>query len=338
MKKYLCTLIFITCLPLLIGCGGKSAGNRESSDYCTIATLKGPSALGMIKMIDSIKYHDRLYTENGVKKGITIVILNEPLQVRKMMIDGTADFAILPMTTAAVLYNKGLDYKLAAVPIWGTFYLCGKDSTIKNWSNLRGRRIHLMAKGMTPDVLFRYLLKQNGLDPDKDVKLDYSFPTHTALTSAMAAGRVDIGVLTEPFVSMVLSKNKSLHALLDLNAEWKKACGTPIAETAFVGNGKFMKNHPELTGKILRIYSKSTDWVNNNPDSAAFLTAKYGILADSTVARVAIPRCNLKFVKASEVRKEVNDYLKIFYNMNPDITGGKIPDEKFYMSADKQLK
>src|SRR5574344_1374169 len=211
MKKYLFTLIFITCLPLLIGCGGKSAGNRESSDYCTTATLKGPSAIRMIKMIDSIKYHDRLYTENGVKKGITIVILSEPLQVRKMMIDGTADFAILPMTTAAVLYNKGLDYKLAAVPIWGTFYLCGKDSTIKNWSNLRGRRIHLMAKGMTPDVLFRYLLRQNGLNPDKDVKLDYSFPTNTALKRAMAAGRENNGLMTERVVRKEKTKNKSLH-------------------------------------------------------------------------------------------------------------------------------
>ena len=330
MKKYLYTLIFIACLPFLVGCSGKSFGNRESS-ACTIATLKGPSALGMIKMIDSIKGHDGLSSKNIVQNGIKIDILNEPLQVRKMMLDGTADFAILPMTTAAVLYNKGLDYKLIAIPIWGTFYLCGKDTAIKNWSNLKGRRIHLMAKGMTPDVLFKYLLKMNGLDPDKDVILDYSFPTHTALTSAMAAGRVDIGVLTEPFVSMVLSKNKSLHALMDLNAEWKKACGTPIAETAFVGSAKFMKKHPELTEKVLKMYSNSTNWVNNNPDSAAFLTAKYGILADSTVARTAIPRCNLKVVRASEVRKDVNDYLKVFYNMNRDITGGKIPDKNFFV-------
>ncbi len=330
MKKYLYTLIFIACLPFLVGCSGKSSGNMESS-ACTIATLKGPSALGMIKMIDSIKGHDGLSSKDIVQNGIKIDILNEPLQVRKMMLDGTADFAILPMTTAAVLYNKGLDYKLIAIPIWGTFYLCGKDTAIKNWSNLKGRRIHLMAKGMTPDVLFKYLLKMNGLDPDKDVILDYSFPTHTALTSAMAAGRVDIGVLTEPFVSMVLSKNKSLHALMDLNAEWKKACGTPIAETAFVGNAKFMKKHPELTEKVLKMYSNSTKWVNSNPDSAAFLTAKYGILADSTVARTAIPRCNLKVVRASEVRKNVNDYLKAFYNMNRDITGGKIPDKNFFV-------
>ncbi len=329
MKKYLYALFFIACFPLCVCCGNKTAGNTDSSS-CTIATLKGPSALGMIKMIDSVEVHGKLFSNNGIQQGINFKILNEPLQVRKMMLDGTADFAILPMTTAAVLYNKGLNYKLIAVPIWGTFYLCGKDTAIKNWSSLKGRRIHLMAKGMTPDILFRYLLKINGLDPNKDVILDYSFPTHTALTSAMAAGRVDIGVLTEPFVSMVLSKNKSLHALMDLNAEWKKACGTPITETAFVGSSKFMKKHPDLTERVLKIYSNSTNWVNDNPDSAASLTAKYNILADSAVARTAIPRCNLKVVRASEVQKEVSDYLKVFYNMNRDITGGKIPDKKFY--------
>jgi NitT/TauT family transport system substrate-binding protein len=77
------------------------------------------------------------------------------------------------------------------------------------------------------------------------------------------------------------------------------------------------------------MYSNSTNWVNATPDSAAFLTAKYGILADSAVAKIAIPRCNLKVVKASEVQQNVNDYLKIFYNMNPDITGGKVPDKNF---------
>ena len=332
MKKSLYTFIFLSAfLPFLAGCGNES--DNEKDTKCTVITLKGPSSVGMIKMIDSIKLRDFLNKPGKKKPWIKIEILNEPLQVRKMMIDGTADFAILPMTTAAALYNKGLDYKLVAVPIWGTLYLCGKDPSIKTWKDLKGRRINLMAKGMTPDVLFRYLLMKNGLNPDRDVKLDYSFPTHTSLTNAMIAGVVDIGVLTEPFVSMAADKNKSLLTIFDLNAEWLKACGTPIAETAFVGKSKFIINHPKLTAEILKEYANSTNWVNANPDSAAILTANYQILPNPAVTRSAIPRCNLRFVKAADAQKDVNNYLNTFYNMNKEITGGKMPDSTFYWSG-----
>ncbi|HZJ73768.1 MAG TPA: hypothetical protein VFC87_03085, partial [Perlabentimonas sp.] len=64
----------------------------KQSNIVTIATLKGPSAMGMIRFIDSV---------NTISDShIRVEILNEPIQVRKMVIDGSADFAILPTTMA----------------------------------------------------------------------------------------------------------------------------------------------------------------------------------------------------------------------------------------------
>ena len=78
--------------------------------------------MGMIKFIDSLNH-----VENA---GIEVEIVNEPIQVRKMMLDNKADFAVLPTTMAAITYNKGLEYKLIAIPVWGTLFLFGNDSTI----------------------------------------------------------------------------------------------------------------------------------------------------------------------------------------------------------------
>lgn len=277
--------------------------------------------MGMIKFIDSIS----IIGDSHIK----VEILNEPIQVRKMIIEGTADFAVLPTTMAAIIYNKGIDYRLIAIPVWGTLYLFGNDTSITKWEHLRGKRINVMAKGMTPDVLFRYLLEQNGLDPNKDVTLDYSFPTHIDLANAVAAGQASLGVISEPMVSMVMQKNTSVVPIFDLNNEWKKLQSIPIAQTALMVNNSFaIKNH-KVIEYIINSYKYSSQWVNQYPDSAASLLVKHNILPNYEVAYNAIPRSNLMFVNAREVRDGINSYLRVFYEMNPDIIGGKMPNEDF---------
>jgi len=247
-----------------------------------------------------------------------------------MVIDGTADFAILPTTMAAILYNRGIDYKLAAIPVWGTLYLFGTDTTITRWEMLRGKTINLMAKGMTPDVLFKNLLIKNGVNPNTDVRLDYRFPTHIDLANAVAAGQATLGVISEPLVSLVMERNSNVKAIFDLNAEWQKVMDMPIAQTAFLVKGQLIKTDKELVDKILKSYEYSTQWVNQNPDCAAELIVKYDILPSVEVARNSIPRSNLHFVRASSIQREIELYLNVFYQMNPDIVGGRLPDENFY--------
>ena len=315
MKVRLLYQFFI--MILLVSCSGKPS----ESENITIATLKGPSSMGMIWLIDSLQ-------KSG--SNIKVVIADEPIQVRKMMIDGTADFAILPTTMAAILYNKGLNYRLAAIPVWGTLYLFGTDQSISHWSDLKGKRVNVMAKGMTPDVVFRYLLEQNGLNPDKDLTLDYRFPTHIDLANAMAAGQAKLAVISEPLVSLVMDKNKEVFPVFDLNHEWEKVLNIPFAQTSLLIKNSFAESNPQLVEQLINSYEYSTKWVNNNHDTAAKLIVEYNILQSFEVALSSIPRSNLKFVRSKYIKKDIEGFLRIFYNQNPDIIGGKIPDENFY--------
>ncbi len=297
-------------------------GSKRHSDKIVLATLKGPSSVGMIKMIDSLN--------KAETSKIEIQILNEPIQVRKMMLDGTAQLAVLPTTMASILYNKGLKYKIAAIPVWGTLHLYGTDTTISRWSDLKGKTVNLMAKGMTPDVLFRYLLEANGLTPGEDVILDYRFPTHIDLANAMAAEQASLGVISEPTASILMQKNSNIKVLIDLNEAWKQVLNIPIAQTALMIEDELLRSRPQLLEDLLKSYSHSTWWVNQYPDSAAILTVKYGILPDIEIVTGSIPRSNLMFERAWQVRESVTAYLKVFYDMDPDIVGNKMPDEEFF--------
>lgn len=290
-------------------------------DKYRIAVLKGPSSMGMIYMIDSLAGNGELNTK--------VDIFDEPLQVRKMILEGSADFAVLPSTMASVLYNKGFDYKLVAIPVWGTLYLFGSDSTILSWNDLRDKRVYLMARGMTPDILFRNLLNENGIRPDKDIILDYGFPTHTSLANAVAAGKAQLGVISEPLVSLVMSKNRNIHPIFDLNHEWKRFKGISMAQTAFLVKNSLIKDNPGLVEQVITAYESSTRRVNADPHLAAELIVKYGILPDKALAAESVPRSNLKFVRAKEIKGEINTYFKVFFDMDPDIIGGRLPDENF---------
>jgi len=319
------TVAFPAILLLFALCSCKNEAQNKANDQqekITVATLRGPAGISMVHMMD----HMQMLGDDTLNYRIK----NEPLQVRPLLFQEKATFAVVPTNMAAILYNKGVPYQLAAVPVWGTLYLFGQDKEISGWDDLKGRKIYLMAKGMTPDVMFRYLLEKNGIDPREDVELDYSFPTHIELANAVASGRAGLAVISEPMVSMVMKKNNRIRPLISLNEAWKKQTRMEIPQTALLVHQDFANNRPGKVKDFLQAYERSAQWINRHPHQGARAVVRHGILNDTAVARESIPRCNIRFKKAREVQDQVTSYLQTFYQMNPDIVGGKIPDEGFY--------
>ncbi|MFW5645288.1 MAG: ABC transporter substrate-binding protein, partial [Bacteroidota bacterium] len=241
-------------------------------------------------------------------------------------------FAVLPSTLGALVYNKTGNYILAGIPVWGTLYLFGSDTSITTWEDLKGKKVSLMGRGMTPDIMFRFLAEQNGLNPDRDMELDYSFPTHIELANAIAAGVSKLGVISEPLVSLVMARNPNIQPLINFNREWIRLFGPdiPFAQTALLVHHEFAENHPELVDDYLQKLDMSIQRVNHQPEEAAKLIVKHNILPDKSIAKRSIPRSNLHLSYAGEEIKGIHEYFKVFYNFNPLILGGKLPDEEFY--------
>ncbi|MFY9115921.1 MAG: ABC transporter substrate-binding protein [Bacteroidales bacterium] len=311
------------CLFLLgtVSCTSCGTGKKDK-DVFTVVTLRGPSAMGMVRLTDSlsrIRHAD-----------MQVVMVNEPLQARKLMLEGQADMVLLPMTLAANLYNRGLDYTLAAVPVWGALYVYGQDTSVTRLEDLKEKTVYVMARGMTPDVLFRYLLLAHNINPDKDLTLDYRFPSHMDLAGAMAVGKAPLGVLAEPQASQVVQKNPDVSLLLDLNKEWTATLQAPMPQTALLVNASSLKRYPDKIETVLAACEASTRWVNENRDSAAALMVKHHILDNPEVAARAIPGSGLHFVRTAAVKQIIHDYLQVFYTLDPEIIGGQLPDEEFY--------
>lgn len=301
----------ISALLLSILLAVSCNSGRSDANRIVIASLRGPSSVAMLQLIDSLHREDN--------PSIEVKIFDEPMQVRKMMLEGKADFAILPTTMAALSYNRGIDYRMAAVPLWGTLFFCGTHIP----ASLNGEHVFLMAKGMTPDVMFRHMLVTQGLRPEMDVTLDYRFPTHIDLANAAIADLVSLCVLSEPYLSLALKRNPKLKIISSLSG------GRP--ETAFLVKGTFAEGSPEMVRTVVEAFHRSGEWVKEHPGQAAQLAVDYGILPDAEAAFASIPRSNIDVTPAGEVREALDNYMKLFFDMDPRIIGDKMPDEKFYL-------
>ena len=121
------------------------------------------------------------------------------------LIKGELDMAAIPANLAAALYQKTKGgIQVMAVNTLGVLYVVEKGDTVHSMADLAGRTILSTGKGTTPEYLLRYLLEKNGLDPDKDVKIQYCSEA-TEVTAQMAAAQKDaIAVLPQPYVTACL--------------------------------------------------------------------------------------------------------------------------------------
>jgi len=298
--------------------------DKEGNNTIDVLSLKGPSAMSMLFMMDSLE------ELNG--KQLEYTIFDEPVQLRARLLKDEPEFALLPTNMAANLYNKGVPYQVCAIPVWGTLMVLGDSNDVKSWQDLNGKRINLMGKGMTPDILFRFLADKNGLDPDKDLELDYSFPTHSDLANAVIAGLSDIAVLSEPLVSMVRSKNKSIQLIFDLDQEWKKVFkdDSSIPQTSLLVKKQFADNNQGFVINLISKYGEYCSMVNKRIDDAARAAVKFNVMPDAGTAAASIPGCNMKVVPSWEARDRIGSFLEVFYKFDPITIGGKLPDEDFF--------
>lgn len=329
MKRSLVvTMLILSFLTLILNAEGAREGSEATAALAeplqlTVAGLKGPSSIGMLRMIESEPvFGEDVETEYQ--------IVDEPQLMIARIMSGEADIAAVPINLAAVLYNKGAPYRLGAVTGDGLLHIVSSREDIGSVEDLKGKRIYCIAQGSTPEFVLRYVLEKSGIDPDTEVELDFSFD-HVAIAPQLIAGKVDLAVLPEPFVSIVASKNPAVQPVIDLQQVWAELSGTgdtyPI--TATLVRNSLYREHPEALKAFFAAYRESIDWANANPAEAGGLAGKYMEMPAPIIAK-AMPRLNLRYQSPREARSRVEELYQVFHGFAPASVGGTIPGDEFY--------
>jgi NitT/TauT family transport system substrate-binding protein len=162
------------------------------------------------------------------------------------------------------------------------------------------------------------------------VNLDYTLE-QVELSQLMIAGKADLAILPEPFVTMVTKKNPKVTIAFDIEQQWKKAGnGDPMPMSCVVVEGDFADAHRDIVDGFLKQYQLSTIWAAGNIEDSSLLVEEFKIGMDAATAKEAIPRCNIRFTTLDDSREIIKNYINTILGFSPEDVGGKMPDENFY--------
>lgn len=307
-----------------------AADSKDNADAAPIRVmaLKGPTAMGMVKLMDT--------SEAGAVNGNSyeFTIAASPDEVTPKLVQGEADIAAVPANLASVLYNNTEgQVQVLAINTLGVLYIVENGETVKTASDLRGKTIYASGKGSTPEYALNYILSENGIEPAKDVTIEWK-SEHSECVAALAGDPSGIAMLPQPFVTTAQTKNDKLRVALDLTKEWEalqEGAENPSALVTgvVVVRSEFAAQHPEEVNAFLDSYRESVEYVNSNIDDAASLIEKYDIVP-AAVAKKALPYCNITFLEGSEMKSRLSGYLKVLKEQNPKAVGGSLPSDDFY--------
>ncbi|MDR1831260.1 MAG: hypothetical protein LBQ97_00825 [Fusobacteriaceae bacterium] len=282
-------------------------------------------------------------------KTVSCALTALPDELMTRLLRQTPDLAIVPSNMAALLYERTKAYKILGGVGWGAFYLLGTLDA-GTWSDLKGRQIYAMGKGLTPDITFRLILKEKGLDPDGDFQLKYFSNAEEIVAAWMAGQKNDREIkpcllLPEPAVTNLLAGNTRLplKILFDLNEEWKQMTGDSmgypqstlvVKESFYLENKAFVKAFAEVLaeagGSLAALPAETVrDRMASFYAAASLPNPFRQIDADS------LRRSNIRFVTGSEVRTPYRLYFEKLGAWDLKTLGGRLPNEKIFVDADQ---
>ncbi len=326
MKRILCLVMVLALCLSFAACGTKKDANLapESAVVPSVYAIKGPTAVGLVNMMeeeaDDYKFQ----------------IVGSPDEIVGKITTKEVDIAAVPTNLAASLYKKtNGGVQLLACNTFGVLSIIENGNTVKSVADLKGKTILSTGQGANPEYILKFILTKNGIDPEKDVTLQFVDDNDT-LTAQLLASKVGtIAMVPQPAATAVLvqakQKNIALNTVLDVNAEWNKVSAQgPLIMGCMVVRTEFAKAYPAAVAEFLDDYEDSIEEAIEDTVDTAALCAKYGVIPSEAIASKAIPQCNITYIAGAKMQTAIEPYYQILFNANPKSIGGAVPDAAFY--------
>lgn len=318
-RKFLSTVMVLAGMCMAFAaCAGKQAQTVK------VGSLKGPTSIGMAKMMDD--------NDRATDKKYEFVNAAAADELVAKMVSGELDIALVPANVAGILYNKtNQGISVVDINTLGVLYAVSANNSINSIEDMKNATVYITGKGTTPDFVWQYLLASNNMSLE-DMNVEYkSEPNEVA--ALLASSDDAVGILPEPYVTSLLKQNDKLSVVVDLTGEWDAVSDqnkSRLVTGVTVVRNDFLEANPEAVEQFVNDRKESALFVNENIDEAAALVESYGIIGKAAIAKEAIPKCNIVCITGDEMADTLSGYLNVLYEADPTSVGGKMPEDGFY--------
>lgn len=264
MKKKLLSALLVAALAasVLAGCAkeetGSSESDRKEETRLTKVILNEVAHsifyAPMYVAVEEDYFKDEridleLVTGFGADKTMTAVL------------SGQADIGFMGSESSIYTYNEGAkDYVVNFAQLTqraGNFLVSREPIEDFSWEDLKGKTVLGGRKGGMPEMVFEYILKQNDIDPEKDVMINQNIDFGST-AAAFSGGQGDFTVEFEPGATTLEAAGKG-YVVASLGKE-----SGYVPYTAFSSKKSYLEEHPDLIQSFTDALQKGMDYVNTH--------------------------------------------------------------------------
>lgn len=288
MKKKLISILLTSVMTvgLLSACGSAHTDdNTKNSKTNTTETVSdisrtdsgsAPVSVTLNEVAHSIFYAPMYAAiENGYfdEEGIDLTLVTGFGADKTMtaVISGEADIGFMGSESSIYTYNEGAnDYVINFAQLTqraGNFLVAREEMKDFKWTDLKGKDVLGGRKGGMPEMVFEYILKQNGIDPRTDLNINQGIDFGST-AAAFSEGSGDFTVEFEPSATALESEGKG-HVVASLGTD-----SGYVPYTAYSAKKSYLDKNPDVIQSFTNALQKGMDFVQNHtPEEIAAVIA-----------------------------------------------------------------
>ena len=178
------------------------------------------------------------------------------------VISGEADIGFMGAEASIYAYQEG-----ATDPVVnfaqltqraGNFLVAREQMADFKWEDLKGKKVLGGRKGGMPEMVFEYILRKNGLDPQKDLTIDQSIDFGSTAAAFTGDDSAEFTVEFEPSATLLEKENAGfVVASLGVDSGY-------VPYTAFSAKQSYMKKHPDVIQAFTNALQQGMEYVNTH--------------------------------------------------------------------------
>ena len=258
MKKFL-TIVIILLLAVIITVFTISKKDKEDNNLTQITLAEVAHTIFYAPQYLAI--NNGYFEEEGLK--INLLLTSGADAVMSAVLSGDADIGFSGTEATIYVYNGGeKDYIKTFAGLTqkdGSFLVSRKKYDNFTLEDLKGKTIIGGRIGGMPEMTFEWALRQNNIDPKKDVNIDTSI-AFSAMEGAFIGGTGDFVTLFEP---NALSVEKNGYGYV---VAYIGELGGNVPYTAYNARTSYIENNKDIIKKFTKAINKGLEFVKNNSE------------------------------------------------------------------------
>jgi NitT/TauT family transport system substrate-binding protein len=204
-----------------------------------------------------------LFTKHGVN--VDLKYLAATTAVQGMVGGGEEVGLVGNQGIDAKLEGADLIYVASGLPTF-VFQVYGRPE-IKSMADLKGKVVAVTQPSASTDYAMRIVLKRNGLEPDKDVKILYAQDIAAVFTS-VSNGNASAGIMSAP--TSLKAKAAGLKPILNITE-----LRIPFLFTGMLSSPKIMREKNEPLTRFLRGYIEAMAVIRRDKETTMKSMGKF---------------------------------------------------------------